>query len=284
MFHHATSLVENTKRVLPASEIARFEALYPASAGRFKHRLDADPRFDSDILAAIADQADPNLVECRTFSAEAGFKQIDPAVLAPGDAIRTLASSPHWVMLRDVQHMPQFSAAIAEVMEDVAATVCQATGAPERLRAFLFISSPGMLTPLHFDPEYNILFQISGRKRFAVYPSNEPYLSDAAQESYSIDGNNLLTWRREFAAAVEPHTLGPGDALYVPFKAPHWVQVDDEPSVSLSITWTSKPRLEQDAAWRCNAWLRKRGMSPAAPVLGRCRTKAIAQRILDRIS
>lgn len=284
MFQNATPLAENTKLVFPKPEIERFVALYPARNGRFRHQMDADPRFDYDILAAIAEQADPNLVECRSFNAKAEFQQIAPEVLAPGDAIRTLASSQHWVMLRDVQHMPQFSAIIAEVMRGVTAPVSEATGAPERLRAFLFISSPGMLTPLHFDPEYNILFQISGRKRFAVYPSQEPYLSDVAQENYSVDGNNLLAWRSEFAAAVEPHILGPGDALYVPFKSPHWVRVGDEPSVSLSITWTSKPRLQQDAAWRFNAWLRKHGLDPNAPVLGRCWTKATVQRVLDRIA
>lgn len=81
------------------------------------------------------------------------------------------------------------------------------------------------------------------------------------------------------------HRLGPGDALHVPFKAPHWVDVEGtEASVSLSVTWTTAAAQAQNDAWCWNAWARKRGLSPRAvpPLPARPWLRAGAMRLLRR--
>ena len=80
--------------------------------------------------------------------------------------------------------------------------------------------------------------------------------------------------------------MSPGDALYVPVKAPHWVEVGDEISVSLSITWRSRVSDAEARLYRANAWLRARGANPMlaghAPL--RDRLKVFAARVAGRVA
>ena len=50
--------------------------------------------------------------------------------------------------------------------------VARSTGAMLKREAFIFVSSPGAVTPFHIDPEHNILLQIEGRKTMNVYPAD----------------------------------------------------------------------------------------------------------------
>ena len=38
-----------------------------------------------------------------------------------------------------------------------------------RREGFIFISSPGSITPFHMDPEYNFLLQIRGEKQISIW-------------------------------------------------------------------------------------------------------------------
>jgi hypothetical protein len=57
----------------------------------------------------------------------------------------------------------------------------------------------------------------------------------------------------------------PGDAIYVPVKAPHWVRNGPEPSISLSITWRSEWSYHKSYAHGFNRMLRRAGLRPASP-------------------
>jgi ribosomal protein L16 Arg81 hydroxylase len=272
-------------RPLGKGGASRFARLYPDSSGRMSHRLHRDPLFAFDRLAEIADAADPDGIECRARIGEDRFAVDARWRDRPGDAIRTLTESPRWVMMRDVQDWPVFSGPVNALLADIEETIAAGTGAPMRLRAFLFISTGGMLTPLHFDPEYNILFQIAGAKHFAVHPADSDLLDAQMLEAYYARGDNLLAWRPEHDARAKIEPLEPGDALYVPFKRPHWVRVGDAPSVSLSVTWRSTASLEHDDAWRLNEWLRRRKVKlpPPSDPPARSRVRACSYRALSRL-
>ena len=62
-----------------------------------------------------------------------------------------------------------------------------------------------------------------------------------------------------------PFPLGPGDAVYVPVMAPHYVANGPEVSVSISITWRSSWSYAEADARAFNAMLRRIGIRPAAP-------------------
>ena len=59
-------------------------------------------------------------------------------------------------------------------------------------------------------------------------------------EQYFAGGPRNLPWRDEWAARGTPIHIEPGEAIYVPILAPHWVQTHGQISVSLSLTWRSE--------------------------------------------
>ena len=59
--------------------------------------------------------------------------------------------------------------------------------------------------------------------------------------------------------------IGPGEAVFVPVMAPHFVRNGPESSISLSITWRSTWSYAESDARGLNHLLRQRGFAPAAP-------------------
>lgn len=267
--------------------LVRFAQAYPAISTTFSHGLAGHPLLELEALAGAAGRMDPRHVEVRASENSNGdaFAFAPPEGTGAADTIRAIGQTRRWVMLRFVEQVPEYRALLSDTLGEIAPLIREVTGEPVRLQGFIFISSPGTLTPFHFDPEFNILMQLSGRKHFAVYPPQAPWLTDGKQERFHRDGDNLLAWNKGDELAGTVNVLDPGDALYVPFKCPHWVRVGDEPSISLSLTWCSRASQAQNDAWCFNGWLRARGMEPAAPVIGAglTRAKALGWRVLRRM-
>lgn len=250
-----------------AVDLGRLADDYPRAACRLKHGLASHPLFTLDALAHASERLDPAMVECRRADCRNGeeFEHLEPQGGSVAAAIRTMHQAACWVMLRGTEELPEYRALVDDILGALAPATDCSTGEALTPHAFIFLSAPGTLTPFHFDPEFNVLFQISGRKRFVVYPPKMPWLSDEANETYHASGDNMLGWKPSFEGEGTSFMLDPGDALFVPYRAPHWVRVGDEPSISLSITWRSASSYLQDDAYRLNRWLRARGLSPRAP-------------------
>lgn len=80
-----------------------------------------------------------------------------------------------------------------------------------------------------------------------------------------MGGHRNLPWQDEFAASGTAFELKPGEAIYVPVKAPHWVKNGPEPSISFSITWRSEWSYREEQAHALNRLLRRAGFDPAPP-------------------
>ena len=155
-----------------------------------------------------------------------------------------------------------------------------------KLQGFVFVTSPGGVTPYHFDPEHNILLQIHGSKVMTQFPAGDAhYAPDEVHEAYHTGGARELTWRDELMAGGKEFPLASGEALFVPVMAPHFVQNGPEPSVSLSITWRSDWSFAEADARAFNAVLRRIGFRPRNtgrwPVSNR--PKALAWRVLRKL-
>ncbi len=161
----------------------------------------------------------------------------------------------------------------------------EATGAMMKREGFIFISSPGSVTPFHFDPEHNILLQVRGRKTMTIFPADdERVVGGAEHERFHNGGHRNLPWRDDIASHGRPFELTPGKAVYVPVKAPHWVRNGPEVSVSLSITWRSEWSYREEYARRLNHLLRRAGMRPRAPrrFPHQNHLKSLSYRVIDK--
>jgi hypothetical protein len=273
--------------VLTAAGVEQLRRIYPLQTGILSHHLTDHPLLTREMLALAAQRMDPAHVECRASDGSNGgeFAHASRIADSAAETIRQIDQAGRWVMLRFAEQLPEYAELVAALLAEMAPVMVLTTGKALKAVAFIFISSPGTLTPFHFDPEFNILFQISGTKRFVTFPPDEPWLPNAPQEQFHRLEDNLLPWNESYNQGATVHRLGPGEALYVPYKVPHWVQVDEEPSISISLTWRTAGSIEQDLAWRCNDWLRQRGFAPAPPAAmpQRPLLKARSMRLLQRL-
>lgn len=130
--------------------------------------------------------------------------------------------------------------------------------------SFIFVSSPGSITPYHMDPEQNFLLQIRGSKAMSVFdPSDPSILSQQVVERFYSGAHRNLVFRDEIRAKARVFELSPGMGVHVPVTAPHWVQNGSEVSVSYSITFQTKASLRTAHAHRINAGMRRWGLRPS---------------------
>lgn len=261
---------------------------YPGSPARLRHRLIDDARFTLEALVDLAARLPASSIEYNAGDLPVGH---DPALtpsngLSPVETIRRIETCRSWMVLKNVEQDPAYAAALEECLADIAPAAAAKTGRMEKKLGFVFISSARSVTPFHMDPEHNILMQIRGSKHFHVYPADGGIVSDEDHELYHAGLHHRnLPHRPEFDALAAVYELTPGDALYVPVKAPHWVKAGPSPSVSFSITWRSRVSLDEASLRLANRALRARGLAPPAPGTRpfRDRLAVLAHRALSRL-
>jgi quercetin dioxygenase-like cupin family protein len=242
--------------------------LYPQRPGLLRHGLCGHELLTLDALVGLSKRIRPVDSEYNRGDLPIGLDPADvPANgLSAAETIRSIENCGSWMVLKFIEQDPDYRALLHEALAPLKPLVAPVTGEMLHMQGFIFISSPGAVTPFHFDPEHNILLQVRGTKTMTVFPAGDEALAPGERhEDFHQGGHRNLPWRDEFAGRGEAFTLAPGDAIYVPVKAPHWVGNGPEPSISLSITWRSEWSYNEAYAHGFNRLLRRVGLSPSAP-------------------
>lgn len=286
--HHPLDLTEHD-RLATFDEEARatFAANYPEIPHTLNHGLGEHPLLDLEALANLAGQLPATSVEYNRGDLPIGVDgKPGTTGLSIVETIRHVAKANSWAVLKNVEQVPEYNTLLLDLLSEIRNEVEAKTGAMLTPQGFIFISSPKAVTPYHFDPEHNILLQIRGSKTMTQFPAGDPrYAPDETHESYHSGGPRELTWDETLTQGARPFPLQPGEAVFVPVMAPHFVRNGPESSVSLSITWRSEWSYAESDARGFNHLLRQRGFAPAAP--GRWpasnRTKAFMFRALRKL-
>jgi hypothetical protein len=266
---------------------SRFAANYPETPHVLRHELGAHPLMQLDALACLAEALPAASIECNRADLPIGVDGKPAASAAPiGDTIRAIGASGSWAALKNIEQEPAYAALIDALLDELHPAIAPRTGRMLLRQGFVFITSPGGITPYHFDPEHNVLLQVRGSKVLTQFPAGDSrYAPDTTHETYHTGGGRELVWHDDLLAGGTPFALGPGEAVYIPVMAPHFVRNGDEPSVSLSITWRSEWSYAEADARAFNGILRRTGLSPQAPVRwpARNRAKALGWRLLRKL-
>lgn len=246
-----------------------FAAAYPGDAAPVRHALHDHPLFALDALADLAARLPASHVEHNlgNLAVDQRPEAIHQAALSPSEIVRTIADNGCWMVLKKVDVDPAYAALIDACLAEIAPVTAAATGEYRRREAFIFLSAPGSVTPFHMDPEHNILLQIAGSKTMTVYPAGDPAIVPQTVHEAFHRGGAHRNMRHDpaFDAKATAFAMMPGDAVYVPVKAPHWVQNGPTPSISFSITWRSRMSDGEARLHRVNQRMRSLGIDPAAP-------------------
>ncbi|MBY4636149.1 cupin-like domain-containing protein [Sphingopyxis sp. XHP0097] len=274
--------------VFPDEALAAMAALYPVKAGRLGHSLGDHPLLTLEALATLGERLPAAQVEYNPGDIPIGIRpeDIPSNGLSIGETIRTIDANRSWAVLKNIESEPKYRALLMDLLSELEAVVAPRTGAMLTPQGFIFISSPGSITPFHFDPEHNILLQLRGMKVMHVWPAgDERFASRVEHERYHTGGHRNLPWDDAFRDGAQQVPLAPGDAVLMPVMAPHFVANGDAPSISLSITWRSEWSYRESEAHAANAALRRLGFDPAMPPRWprHARAKTLGWRVLRRL-
>ena len=256
------------RATFPAETLERMAALYPQQAGLLHHSLPDHPLLSIEALAQLGEGLPASEVEYNPGNVPIGVRPEDVPSngLSIGETIRTIESNGSWAVLKNIENVAAYRALLMDLLGELEPVVIPRTGAMLTPQGFIFISSPGSITPFHFDPEHNILLQLQGRKVMNVWPSgDERFAHRREHERYHTGGHRNLPWEDEYRGEAQQVPLGPGDAVLMPVMAPHFVANGDVPSISLSITWRSEWSYRESEAHAANAALRRMGLDPKMP-------------------
>jgi hypothetical protein len=274
-------------RVFPPDAHANFAASYPEVSHTLVHNLTSHALLELEPLASLAEALPAASVEYNASDQPIGVSGKPASTGLPiGEAIRGIGTSGSWAVLKNIEQDPRYAALLGGLLDELRPEIEARTGKMMTIQGYVFVTSPGGVTPYHFDPEHNILLQIRGCKVMTQFPAGDArYAPDEVHEAYHTGGGRELPWRGDLAKDGQEFAIGPGEAVFVPVMAPHFVRNGAEPSVSLSITWRSAWSCAEADARACNRVLRRIGVRPRSTARWPARNlaKACAWRVLRKL-
>ena len=236
----------------------------PTRTFRLRHELASHPLFKLERLAKLAASLPKEQVE---FNGPVSPNQ-DPRLtpsngLSAEETVRRIEECQSWMVIRNAEADPEYKALLDACLDEVAEQTGGVMGGAFRRQAFIFVTSPDNVTPLHMDPEYNFLMQIRGTKRMSMFDHKDRVIVNEEDLELHPGKHRNLPYEESFESRGIQQFLAPGDSIFVPIFDPHWVQNGPEVSVSFSITWHT-----ERSDWLCklsymNAGLRKLGFPQA---------------------
>jgi mannose-6-phosphate isomerase-like protein (cupin superfamily) len=236
---------------------------FAKSAFAVKHNLVADDRLSVEAVAELADALPTSSIEHNRgdVSAVVANGKVETLDESPGDIARNIDTNGAWMVLKNIEQIPAYHTLLDETLDEVAPLVSGREGGMNLREGYVFLSAPNSTTPAHTDHEHNFLLQIRGTKQM-----NIGRFADKRDEQLQVErmfaGTRNMDRLPDDPVAYE---LEPGDGVYVPPNAPHFVLNGPSVSVSLSITF-STPVTERGAIVHAvNRHLRKLHVSPRPP-------------------
>jgi hypothetical protein len=248
------------------------------------HRLAGHDLLTLESIADLADALPASKVEHNRGDVPALLSEGDAPRLdaTPGEIARGIETNGCWMVLKNIELDPDYAQVMNESLDELVPHLDERRDRMLMREGFIFLSAPGSVTPSHVDPEHNLLLQVRGTKTMNVgsFPDAETEQQEL-ERFYSGGFRNIPV----LPAETQTFPLEPGEGIYVPPNAPHWVENGPTVSVSLSITFRTPATLRSAQVHAVNARLRRLRLSPAPPTGGVSdRAKASVWRLLRAVA
>jgi hypothetical protein len=226
------------------------------------HDLVDHPLMSLDAIAELADRFPGRIERHRAdqpLVAPGGVADLDDS---PSAMVRGIESNGCWMVFWYIEQVPEYKQLLDQCLDHAERFLPAGAGPAIQREAFLFLSAPNALTPIHFDPEHNFLLQIRGQKTMNVCPFASSEDERRELDRYHDGGHRNLD---AMPSDGEAFVLDPGHGVYVPSFMPHWVQNGPAASISLSITFRTPASLRAERIHWTNARLRRLGLPQKPP-------------------
>jgi hypothetical protein len=254
---HDSSLLE-----IDANEFATNFNRLPFLIG---HQLSDHPLFQLDRLLEMGRALPEELIEYNagTLPVNQDQKLTPRNGLSVDETIRRIEECKSWMVLKHVEHDPAYRDLLHECLAEVRPHSERIAPGMREAYAYIFLTSPGSVTPYHMDPEHNFLLQVRGSKVVHLFDGRDrTIVSDRELEVFYGDKTRNMELTDENRAKAMVFDLQSGQGLHFPVTYPHWVQNGNAVSVSFSITFRTPDLDRRNVIYSMNNRQRKRGGNP----------------------
>lgn len=243
---------------------------YPLRHFGITHDLVGHPLLQLPRLIELTRELDRDRIEYNSGKVAVNQKAEEtPLVdLPPDEVVRQIETAGAWMVLKRVESVPAYRELLEQALLSMARRLghesLDAAGFSD-IEGYIFVSSANSTTPFHCDNEDNLFVQVHGPKFFHLFDNEDRALvSEELLESAPSKHRNL-PYEERFEERAKVYQLKPGEGVFVPYQVPHWVRTGDSHSISMAITWKSRPVVRRNKLIFMNAWLREKGFPQAAP-------------------
>jgi len=230
-----------------------------------EHTLCSHPLFSMDRILELSQRLPESCIE---YNAGNLPVSIDPSLtprngLSVAETIRRIEECRSWMVLKYVEKDPAYAQLLEECLNELRPYSEPIAPGMMQPQAFVFVSSPGSVTPYHIDPEHNFLLQIRGSKEIRMLDgSQSEIVGEEDLENFYADRGRNLQLKESAEKTGWTYQLQSGQGLHFPVTFPHWVRNGDSVSVSFSITFRTPDLDRRRALYQVNANLRQKGYHP----------------------
>ena len=182
------------------------------------------------------------------------------------EIVETIRNSNSYIAARNLELHPSFKDLYNNIISDVEAFM-KANGTGTKAHEpmlWLFIASPGAVTPFHFDRFTNFIMQIRGSKELAVFPPHKEEVIKASDvEAYLDWRGQTPEWKDSMDVYASKFNFKQGEAVHIPYTSGHYVKNGmDDISITLSVFYHTDETLRWSKAMRFNHRMRSFGLRP----------------------
>ena len=246
------------------------DKIFPDEPFRINHALVGHELLSLEALARLTGQLDLDRVEYNSgrLMPDQRPEEVPAIDLAAAEIVRQIESTDAWLVLKNVETIPEYRSLIARLLNEAAARLGYNSAAAAGMcdpQGFIFVASADAVTPFHIDYEQNFLVHLAGDKAMHVFDNRDRSLVPESELEVYPGKHRNLRYREAFEDRATVFTMKPGDGLFLPYTWPHWVQTGDRFAISMAITWKSKRELRLNSLYFVNAMMRKIGLSQPPP-------------------
>jgi hypothetical protein len=248
-----------------------FQNKFNRESFEVRHGLASHPLVQLPRLMVLAERTlktRPDLLhyDVGKIRVDQRWDEIAPSQLSATEALHRVENCGAWFIFKSAQHDPEYRVFLDHGLTELKAQMGPNIDSKILVEdVIIFVTSPKRVTTYHIDRECNFLLQIQGTKTLHVFDREDrEVLSEEEIERFWAVDFNAAVYKPHLQYKAKSYKLTPGTGVHIPVNCPHWLENDDNLSVSLSVNFQFKDLLRANA-YRANFLLRKLGLHPKPP-------------------
>lgn len=235
------------------------------------HCLSEHPLLQPDQRVALGKRCQGTHRLFFTFNNEAGADanfddvgRLYPNRKSAAEALQGISDAKAWMLLRHIQDDSAYRSLVDLALNPIQPAIERKDPGMHYRVGWIFIASPHTTTPFLIDRNHGIFLQIRGTKKVYVWDAQHTDVcSDRARDVFHARHDlKLVQWHEQFRSKAHVFTVGPGMGVYLPLTSPHMIETCEEPSITISLTYSTSATLRNAMTHVMHDLMYRKGIEP----------------------